>query len=250
MAKFPNQFWVILVALLCVSDLPGQEQAERQKADRTRTATTFIQLLDRGDFDKAVTDVDSVMLKVMPADKLKTTWEMLLSDAGTYKKPLDTRIEAAGIYQIVHVTCEFAKRKIDVRVVFNRKGKISGLQFRNPPMPKPKGAEEIWEGMLKAGVIELRLVFHLFKDQDGNYGGTMDSPDQGAKGIVLDEVRIKDDAVRLELKSAAMIVEGKLTKDGQEIKGHFKQAGKDFPLTLQRMAKAREVRRTQTPQDE
>ena len=55
-------------------------------------------------------------------------------------------------------------------------------------------------GMLKAGGVELRLVFHLFKQKDGGYAATMDSPDQGSNGIVLDEVSVTGDAVRLGLR--------------------------------------------------
>ncbi len=111
----------------------------------------------------------------------------------------------------------------------------------------PKGTEEIWEGKLKVGVVELRIVFHLFKAKDGSYAGTMDSPDQGAKGIPLDEVSFKDNALGLKLKRLAIVVDGTRDKSGQEIKGHFKQGKQTIPLTLKRVTKVQEARRPQTP---
>jgi len=39
-----------------------------------------------------------------------------------------------------------------------------------------------WNGALKVQGIQLRLVFHITKTDTG-YTATMDSPDQGAKGI-------------------------------------------------------------------
>ena len=204
--------------------LPGEEQPA--KTAQTEAAKNFVQLLVDGKFDKAVIDFDAIMLKAMPADQLKRTWESVLAEAGRYKKTLETRTETAGIYLIVHVTCEFAKRPLDVRVVFNKAGKVSGLQFRPAA---PKGTEEIWEGKLKAGVVELRIVFHLFKAKDGSYAGTMDSPDQGAKGIPLDEVSFKDDALALKLKRLAIVVDGTRDKSGQEIQGHFKQGKRTCP---------------------
>src|SRR5262249_34593669 len=150
----------------------------------------------------------------------------------------------SGKYDVVVVTCEFQKKELDARVVFDKNSKITGLFFKTPP---PTGEEEIFEGTLKAGGIEIRLVFHLFKRKDGTYLGTMDSPEQGAKDIPLDEVRVKDNAVRLELKSAKMVYEGKRDKDGKEIAGDLKQLGQIFPLTVKRVAKAKEVRRPQTP---
>jgi uncharacterized protein len=223
----------------------GVLHAEEQpgKPSRTQAADDFVKLLVHGDFDKAVADFDAVMLKAMPADQLKKAWEATLAETGAYKKTLETRSEKAGVYQVVLVTCEFAKRPLDVRVVFNKAGKISGLQFRPPA---PKGAEEIWEGKLKVGVVELRLVFHLFKAKDGSYAGTMDSPDQGAKGIPLDEVSFKDDALEVKLKRAGLVVNGTKEKSG-EIKGHFKQGKQTFPITLKHVTKVQEARRPQTP---
>jgi uncharacterized protein len=228
------------LAVCCV--LLGQEQPA--KTSRTEATKDFVQLLVDGKFDKAVADFDAIMLKVMPAEQLKKTWEGVLADAGAYKKTLETRSETAGMYLIVHVTCEFAKRPLDVRVVFNKAGKVSGLQFRPPA---PKGTEEIWEGKLKVGVVELRIVFHLFKTKDGSYAGTMDSPDQGAKGIPLDEVSFKDNALELKLKRAAIVVDGTRDMSGQEIKGHFKQGKQTLPITLKRVTKVQEARRPQTP---
>src|SRR5262249_48178493 len=159
----------------------------------------FVALLDKGDFDKATGDFDEAMLRALPADKLKGTWEKVVADAGAFKRQLSSRVEKSGKYEVVIVTCEFQKKKLDTRVVFDKDGKITGLFFKTPP---PTGEEEIFEGTFKVGAIEIRLVFHLFKQKDGTYLGTMDSPNQGAKDIPLDEVSVKDDAVRLELKSA------------------------------------------------
>src|SRR5262249_13159360 len=146
-----------------------------------------------------------------------------------------------------YVTCAFAKATLDARVVFDKDAKIAGLQFRPAAKPAPTGVEEIYEGTLKAGATDVRLVFHLFKQKDGTYAGTMDSPDQEVKGLVFDEASVKGDAVRLELRSAKIVFEGKRSKDGQEIAGTFHQAGLEFPLTLKRVARVKEASRPQTP---
>ena len=145
---------------------------------------------------------------------------------------MHVRAGKSGKNEIVTVTCEFKKKKLDARVVFDKNGKITGLFFKTP---LPAGKEEIFEGMQRVGDIEIRLAFHFFKQENGTYLGTRDSPDQGAKNIPLDEVSIKGDAVRLELKSARMICEGKRDRNGEAIAGDFKQAGQSFPLTLKRV---------------
>lgn len=238
----------LVVGLLSLVSLVAQEKTEPKVAALEKAARAFVELLDKGEFVKATKDFDATMLKVLPPDELKKTWEKVLSDAGAYKKQLSSRVETAGKYEIVFVTCEFAKTKLDARVVFDKDGKIGGLFFNPVKKPKPQGVEEIYEGTLKVGEVEVRLVFHLFKQKDGSYAGTMDSPAQGAMGLVLDEVSVKDDTVRLEYKSAKMVFEGKRSKDGQQLTGELKQAGQTFPLTLKKVAKPTESRRPQVPQ--
>jgi uncharacterized protein len=112
--------------------------------------------------------------------------------------------------------------------------------------PAGKGVEGIWQGALKVGAIELRLVFHVEKKGDG-LTAKMDSPDQGANGIPIDEVAFKDGTLKLELKKLLASYEGKLADDGKEIAGTFKQAGQTFPLTLQRSDKPLVLNRPQEP---
>jgi uncharacterized protein len=238
---------VLVVAICVIFGVRAQETPPPKSEMLEKAAKTFVELLDKGEFAKATASFDAAMLKALPSDELKKTWEKVLGEAGAFKKQLGSRHEKKGKYDIVLVTCEFAKTKLDTRVVFDKDAKITGLFFEPTKKPAPTGAEEIYEGVLKAGGVNIPLVFHLFKQKDDTYEGTMDSPDQGAKGIVLDKVIVKDKSVRLELNSSKIVFEGKQGKDGQEIDGTFKQAGQSFPLLLKRVAKAKESKRPQTP---
>jgi uncharacterized protein len=237
----------VFFGLVFCCGVAAQEEAKAQSGDLEQAARAFVGHLDKGEFEKATDDFDATMRKVLPPDELKKAWQKALDDYGQFKKQISSRREKSANYEIVYVTCELAKSKIDARIVFDKDGKIAGLSFGPPKKPKPSGAEEIWQGELKAGAIEIRLVFHLFKQKDGGYAGTMDSPDQGAKGLDLDEVAIKDDIVRIELKRAGVVFEGKRDKGGQEITGDFKQAGRTFPLTLKKVSKLSESKRPQMP---
>jgi fermentation-respiration switch protein FrsA (DUF1100 family) len=248
MAARRSFLFPIVVVCLSLWSLAAQQKPETRADSLERAARSFVELLNKGEYAKATNEFDAAMLKALPPDELKKTWEKVLGQAGAYKQQVGSRLDASGKYEIVYVTCEFAKTKLDARVVFDKNGKITGLFFGPTKKPMPKGAEEIWEGTLKVGAAEVRLIFHLLKQKDGSYAGIIDSPDQGAKDIVLDEVSVKEDAIRLELQSAKMVFEGKRNKDGQEIAGDLKQAGQSFPLTLKRVAKATELKRPQTPQ--
>ena len=61
-----------------------------------------------------------------------------------------------------------------------------------------------WNGLLKE--MKLRLVVHI-TETDIGYGSTLDSPDQGAKGIPVTETTFKNDTLKttvegLEFKKA------------------------------------------------
>src|SRR5215213_4187406 len=90
-----------------------------------------------------------------------------------------------------------------------------------------------WHGTLEAGEQKLRLIVTLTKSDAGAYAGKLDSLDQGAT-IPIDTITANGDAVRLEIKSAAIVFEGTLNKERTELTGTFTQGGQPFPLTLKR----------------
>ena len=78
----------------------------------------------------------------------------------------------------------------------------------------------LWQGILKAGGQELRLVFH-FEYTDGTFTATMDSPDQGASGIKVDTVTIDGRTLHAELKAPSAYYEGELNSDATTVTGSW-----------------------------
>ncbi len=107
--------------------------------------------------------------------------------------------------------------------------------------------EGAWQGILKVSGTELRIVFKISEQSDGVLTASMDSPDQGAKDIPVDEVIFENDNLRLEIKSAVVIFEGKLQDDNLSIEGEWKQSGQSFPLVLERVDEVVEALRPQEP---
>jgi len=107
--------------------------------------------------------------------------------------------------------------------------------------------EGIWQGKLKVPGTELRIVFKISKNPDGTLTATLDSPDQGVTGIPVEEVIFEDNTLRLEVKSAGAVFEGKVSEDFLVIEGEWKQSGGVFPLTVKRVDKAIEILRPQVP---
>jgi len=104
-----------------------------------------------------------------------------------------------------------------------------------------------WEGKLEVSGISLRVVIHIKKDTEGKLIATMDSPDQGVKDIVVDEVTFKDGVLYLGIKSVGGFFVGEVQEDFLYIKGELKQAGSSFPLLLEQVEDLVQVNRPQEP---
>lgn len=111
---------------------------------------------------------------------------------------------------------------------------------------QPAKIDGIWLGTLDLGAQKLRLAFHV-KTADGKTTATLDSLDQGAKGIPVSAVEIKDRQVRFEIKDIKGEFNGELAKDGKEIAGKWKQSGLDLTLVLKRVDKLPTLVRPQEP---
>ncbi len=87
-----------------------------------------------------------------------------------------------------------------------------------------------WSGTLSVMGIKLRIVFNIVETDIG-LTATMDSPDQGAFGIMVDGLVIQDNTIRMQVKSAGITYQGDLL--AKEIKGTFAQGSQVYPLDLQ-----------------
>jgi uncharacterized protein len=99
----------------------------------------------------------------------------------------------------------------------------------------------LWQGTLNAGAVPLRLVLHI-----NGATGKLDSLDQGALGLPVDTVELRDHDVAISAKAIGGSYKGKLSADGKEITGTWKQ-GAELPLTFKRIDAVPELSRPQNP---
>ncbi|MDH7511927.1 MAG: alpha/beta fold hydrolase [Clostridiales bacterium] len=132
-------FWFCLGLIIATSFLLAGRQAPPREAEDELIikARAFLRALDRNDFEAAVTDFDATMMKVSGPDKLAEFWNQVPGQFGAFKRQTAARRDELGPYDIVLVTCEFEKVTLDARVVFDKAGKIAGLQFV-PSLPPAK----------------------------------------------------------------------------------------------------------------
>lgn len=105
-----------------------------------------------------------------------------------------------------------------------------------------------WQGALKIGEAELHLVVHIAKVDNGGLKATMDSPDQGATGIPISSISLKDSKLIFTSDAVHGTYEGTLNAAGTEIQGTWTQRA-PLPLVLKRGAAtiAAPPRRPQNP---
>ena len=95
----------------------------------------------------------------------------------------------------------------------------------------PSDIDGPWMGTLEVGETKLRLVFHIWNTKDG-LKATMDSLDQGAKGIPVTSVTRNGVSLKIELKQIEGLYDGKISEDKATITGTWTQRGTARPLVL------------------
>jgi uncharacterized protein len=176
--------------------------------------------------------LNGLKLSSVTINKSRLAFELKVTAAKFEGKMNAAGTEASGTW---------SQRGAEIPLTFVKKDKPA-------PEPKVVGPEQIWEGKLAAGAgIEFRLALHVSKTDAGTTVGTLDSPDQGQKGIKLSSVTIDKSRLAFELKLSGVQYDSKLNDQGTEAVGTWSQGGGKLPLTFKKTDKLSEVVRPQTP---
>jgi len=92
---------------------------------------------------------------------------------------------------------------------------------------------EVFEGVLDEGSAKLRLVLRL-APSNGGIVGRLDSPDQNATNLALDDVKRESGELAFEMRSIGASFQGQFAPNGREIIGRWTQGGRAFSLTFVR----------------
>ena len=113
---------------------------------------------------------------------------------------------------------------------------------------KPSDIDGAWLGKLDESFGGLRLQFHIANMEDG-LSCTLDSLDQGAKGIPVTSITRDGPTLKIDMKSLGASYEGKIDDKREVIDGTFTQMGKSSPLKLTRVKEGAslEPKRPQVP---
>lgn len=226
-----------------------------QTADLQPQARTLITELAGHEYSKVEAQFDSAMHGALPVEKLSETWEALLAQAGAFNSIVQTRQEEIDKYKVVFVTCRFAKRTMDIKLVFDSWSQVAGLFF--VPVKTAASTNEPainadltgdWLGILQVGAARLRLIFHIRKVADG-LSATIDSPDEKLSELPVSHVQVSGSAVTLEARNLNAIYEGTFSADTQTLQGTWKQGIMESPLALKRVKDKAELAPPLRPQN-
>jgi pimeloyl-ACP methyl ester carboxylesterase len=126
-------------------------------------------------------------------------------------------------------------------IVFGRAPSVPGssslLQANQPASTEPAQAANgqsitgEWQGM----IAKQRLIVKIERAADGTFTAKLTAVDQGNVTLPVDTVSFEPTGgLRLELKSVGAVYEGKLSDDGSELVGTWRQGGASIPLTFRR----------------
>ena len=103
-----------------------------------------------------------------------------------------------------------------------------------------------WQGTLKLGKTEIRVVINIAKRAGGGWTATEFTPDEGSNGVVASSVTFEGPTIKLAFDRIRAIYEGTLTESKNSFKGTLTQ-GSAMPLDLELATEESSWRRDRTP---
>ena len=154
---------------LTVSLMPATLPAQELQGQARQLATN---LFSR-QFDQVAAQFDEKMSAAMPPDKMGSILDSLQAQAGRFRSITGTRPEELAGYRIVYVTCQFEKAALDLRLVYDGKGRVAGMFFApsqpsvdwSAPAYARPGSFDEREMVVVSGTVRLPATLSLPKGE-------------------------------------------------------------------------------------
>jgi pimeloyl-ACP methyl ester carboxylesterase len=104
-----------------------------------------------------------------------------------------------------------------------------------------------WSGKMNVGAAEMTLVINIAPDEKDSLTVTIDSPDQGVKGLATTKVTLTQDSLIVRSKALNASYRGAFADNFSALKGKWRQSGINFPLDLSHSYEKYSVKRPQEP---
>ncbi len=118
---------LILISLTLCNAPVSAKIPEKNTNSLTKISKNYVLLMNKGKYTEAVKYFDKTMKKGLPESKLKEVWNGLILRHGPFKEFDKSRKTKKAGYDIILLKCKFQKSIVTLKIVFNKKKKISGF---------------------------------------------------------------------------------------------------------------------------
>ncbi len=121
---YHKQIIFTLLLLVCFLNLLSQPAK-----DIIEISEQILLNLEDNKFKKIVKHFDNNLSEKLPSEDLENLWNDLNKQLGVFKKSSNIRTKLTQKYQIVFTTCIFEKMSIDMKLIFDSEGLVTGFFF-------------------------------------------------------------------------------------------------------------------------
>jgi uncharacterized membrane protein YhfC len=130
----------LIVSLFFQGIILPLAQTPPTQAELEAAARAFINQLASGDYQAATASFDDTMRSGLPPERLKGIWTEMAQQYGALQNIGEAQIAETGEYTAVNITTNFERAQVNLRVVYNQQGQISGFfQYPLDLIGKPSG---------------------------------------------------------------------------------------------------------------
>ncbi len=115
----------LILAVICLFSLPQQPAPPQDAEARARA---IVAALVAGDFAKVEAQYDEQMAKLLAPGALGTSWKNSAQQLGPFESIASVQTQQIGTNQMAVAACVFKNYTLNLRVVFNEKGQLAGMQ--------------------------------------------------------------------------------------------------------------------------
>lgn len=117
---------LVVFALFLTSPVIGQQPPP---AEIAKVGRALVEQLDRRDYATIHARFNPRLQKALPADKLRLAWEKVQVKAGRLRTIGEPIMTTKNRLRHLVYPSQFEHRRVDVEVVFNPDGEVSGVLF-------------------------------------------------------------------------------------------------------------------------
>ena len=124
---------------------------------------------------------------------------------------------------------------------------LAGIIMAVPLSAQVSNISGRWQGALAVSGINLRIVLNVTETAGGVMSATMDSPDQGATGLPVNSIIVRNDSLLFTVEAVRGTYSGRFAPDRTTISGEWTQGSVRIPLEFRYTTEVIEQKRRQDP---